>query len=181
MLVTIQQATSSPPSQYEIETIACLHCAKKKWPTIKAQVGLFAPRDGLTAKIQGDGWIFDCHYDFLLTEGKNYHFKAEKVWRGVYRCEGPDDSLHLYRHKGLKYSIFQKDLQIAAFERDAVGIGGGDHYHLRLNNDANLYLMICLVLTIDVAEDEDSSSSYPYDLGNVGPEERLFDRSWKAS
>lgn len=47
---------------------------------------------------------------------------------------------------------------MAAFEKDAVSIGGGDQYDLRLDGDANLYVMICLVPAIDVAENEASSS-----------------------
>jgi uncharacterized protein YxjI len=178
MEVTIQQAVSSPPSRYEIETPACIYHATKKWLSLHGKVELFAPRDRLVATIVGKPVFFSASFNFELTDGREYQFWLEKNWRGVYLCEGGEEKFQLYRHKGLDYSIFQAEVQIAAFSKNKITIGAGDHYDLRLNDDANLVVILCMVLAIDVAESEGANSSVTYDMGNVGPEERPFDQKW---
>lgn len=178
MDVSIQQAMSSPPSQYEIETPACIYQARKKWLSFQGRVELSGPRDRLVATIVGKPVFFHANFQFELADGRQYHFWLEKVWKGVYLCEGGNEVFQLYRHKGLDYSIFQNNTQVAAFSKNSVTVGAADHYDLRLNDDANLIVILCMVLAIDVAEHEDGSSTLTYDAGNVGAEERPFDSDW---
>ena len=59
MEVTIQQAVSSPPSEYEIETPACFYHATKKCLSLHGKVQLFAPQDRLVATILGTPHQYD--------------------------------------------------------------------------------------------------------------------------
>ncbi len=110
-----------------------------------------------------------------------YQYYKKKVWRGVSVCDGTNESFTLYEHKGLNYSIFRNDVQIAAFTRNRVKFAKGDCYEIAMNDDANLIVVICLVLTVDASENEDNDSTITYDFGNVGPEGRPFDASWRPS
>ena len=89
-----------------------------------------------------------------------------------------DGCYWLYEHKGLKYSIFMEDRQVAAFTKNRVKIGKGDRYDIRANHDANIIVIICLALTMDASEYEDDEESLTIDIGNVGPQEKAFDKSW---
>ena len=82
----------------------------------------------------------------------------------------------LYQHKGLNYSIFKNDSQIAAFSKNSVKIGKGDRYEIQMNDDASLVIVICLALTVNDSENEDDDATVTYDLGNIA-EDRQFDRS----
>jgi hypothetical protein len=56
------------------------------------------------------------------------------------------ESFALHKHKGLNYSIFQNDCQIAAFHKNRLKTGKGDRYEILMNDDANLPIAICLAL-----------------------------------
>jgi hypothetical protein len=84
------------------------------------------------------------------------------------------------RHKGLNFSIFRNDVQMAAFTKNKIKPGAGDGCEIRRNDDANLIVVICMTLDVDFAEFNDDSASVTYDPGNTGPEERRFD-AWEPS
>ena len=87
----------------------------------------------------------------------------------------------MYVHKGLKYSIFQDDRQIAAFSRNSLVIGKGNQYDIRINDDANELVVICMVLTVNTTSNDDNKETVSYDFGNIGMEDRPFDTSWEPS
>ena len=99
----------------------------------------------------------------------------------MFLCQGDKDSYRLYRHKGLKFSIFEGERQIAAFTKNRLTIGKGDRYDIRMNRDADTVIVICLALTMDVTEYDDNDATVTYDFGNIGPEDRPFDQSWKPN
>jgi hypothetical protein len=104
---------------------------------------------------------------------------GEKIWKGVLVCEGCKERIRLYQHQGLNYSRLQNKTQVAAFSKNAVTIGSGDQYEIRVNDDANLMVVICIVLAIDLSENEGNNTSITYHFGNIGPEDRLFDKTWE--
>jgi hypothetical protein len=101
------------------------------------------------------------------------------LWKRVFVCEGNQECFRLYEHKGLKYSIFKNDRQIAAFVKNRIVIGRGNKYEIRVDADADLILVLCLALTVNSAENDDKDASVTFDFGNIGPEDRPFDASWK--
>lgn len=175
--ITIEQNAFSFRSEYEITTPACIYSAKKKFLSWGDKIQVFGPRERITARIRSRFSLFRCKYEFALAEGAVYRFRKKKIWTGVYVCEGPNECFRLYEHKGLNWSVFQNDAQIAAFSKNKVKIGKGDRYEIRMNEDANLAVMICLVLAIDASENEGNNTSVTYDFGQLGPEARPFDES----
>src|SRR5262245_50979434 len=113
MDVTIQQAVSSPPSQYEIETPGCIYQATRKWLSWHGEAKLFGPRDCLVATIGGKPGLLTVKFQFLFDDGRNYDFWLEDRWKGIDLCEGKGEAYKLLRHKGLDYSVFQDINQIA--------------------------------------------------------------------
>jgi hypothetical protein len=73
----------------------------------------------------------------------------------------------------------QNKTQVAAFSKNAVTIGSGDQYEIRVNDDANLMVVICIVLAIDLSENEGNNTSITYHFGNIGREDRPFDKTWE--
>ena len=181
MDVTIQQRKFSLRSEYDIETPACIYLAQKKFLSFRDMVKLFGPREHLLATIKGHFLSFRSKYEFELTDGGVYHFFCKKMWKGVFLCENGKESFRLYQHKGLNYSVFKNENQIAAFTKNRIKVGEGDCYEIRMNGDANLIIIICMTLAIDCSENEDNTATVTVDLGNFGPEERPFDTSWQPS
>lgn len=181
MFINVQQRNASFSPEYDIETPGCIYFAQQKFFTLKKRITLTAPRERLLAKIVGTSAFFHVHFDFDFADGRFYEFWTESNWQGVYGCENRKESYRLYRHRGFDYSIFQSDNQIAAFTRNRIKIGAGDQYDVLLNDDADPILVICMVLAIDSIESPDSNRTLTYDFGNVGPEDRPFDKSWAPS
>jgi uncharacterized protein YxjI len=179
MIITIQQREFSWRPEYEIETPSCIYFAQNKFLSLLGRIKIFAPHDRPITTIKRYLSLFRAKYDFELADGRVYGFRCEKAWKGVFVCENADESFQLYRHKGLNFSIFQNDVQIAAFRKNKIKIGAGDRYEIRLNDDANLLVIVCMTLAIDSSEFDDDSSSATYDFGNIGPEARPFDSSWE--
>jgi len=179
--ITVQQRKFSLRSEYEISTPGGTYFAQKKYFSWRDKIRLVGPCEQILARIISRFSLFRCRYDFELSSGKTYHFRREKFWKGVYVCESSEESFRLYEHKGLNYSIFHNDSQIAAFSKNRLKIGNGDRYEISMNSDANLVIIICLVLIVDVAENENDPATVTYDFGNIGPEDRPFDSSWEPS
>jgi uncharacterized protein YxjI len=179
MYIAIQQNISSPPSQYEIETPGGICSARKKFFSWNDKLQITAPHRAIVARITGKFSCFRSRYSFELSDGSVYRFWGEKIWKGVLVCEGCKERIRLYQHKGLNYSLLQNKTQVAAFSKNAVTIGSGDQYEIRVNDDANLIVVICIVLAIDLSENEGNNTSITYHFGNIGPEDRLFDKTWE--
>jgi hypothetical protein len=99
----------------------------------------------------------------------------------VYACESTEEKFRLYTHKGVNYSIFNGDRQIAAFSRNRIVIGRGNRFDIQINTDANVLVVICMVLTVNTFTNDDDHATVTYDFGNIGPESRPFDTPWEPS
>jgi uncharacterized protein YxjI len=178
--ITVQQREFSIRSEYEITTPSCIYSAQKKLFSWRDKIQILAPHGRVLARIRGRFSFFRSRYDFELSDGKVYRFWCEKLWKPVFVCERDDECYRLYEHKGLNYSVFRNDSQIAAFSKNRVNVGKGDQYEIRMNDDASLIIVICLALTVDASENEDDTASVTFDFGNVGPKDRPFDKSWES-
>jgi uncharacterized protein YxjI len=181
MEVTIQERTLSFRSEYEIETPGSFYSAQKAIFSFPAKIKLQSSDKRILANIKGRFSFFRERYDFALSDGRVFHFWCEKRWKRVFDCKGDKDSYRLYGHKGLKYSIFQDDRQIAAFTKNRIVIGKGNQYEISLNDDADVIVIICMVLAINTSEDDDNNATVTIDVGSIGPEERPFDDRWQPS
>jgi len=181
MEITIKERMLSFGSEYEIETPGSFYSARKAIFSFPAKIKLQAPDEHILANIKGRFSFFREKYDFELSDGRLFHFWCEKRWKRVFDCQGDKDRYRLYEHKGLRYSIFQDDRQIAAFTKNRIVIGKGNEYEISLNDDADIIVIICMVLAINTSEDDDNNATVTIDVGNIGPEERPFDDRWQPS
>jgi uncharacterized protein YxjI len=177
--ITVEQRKLSLRSEYDVFGAGFHYHAEKKLFSLLDKIRLLTADDRLLAKIRSHLYLFRPRYDFELSSGEVYRLRCEKLWSGVFVCEGDKDSFRLYRHKKLNYSIFQNDRQIAAFTKSRVKIGKGDRYDIRMDEDANAVVVICLALTVDATENEDDRATITFDFGNIGAEDKPFDESWE--
>ena len=181
MEVSIQERSLSFGSEYEIETPGSYYFAQKAIFSFPAKIKLQSSDERIVARIQGRLSFLREKYDFILADGRVFHFWCEKRWKRVFDCQGDKVSYRLYGHKGLMYSIFQDDHQIAAFTKNRIVIGKGNQYAISLNDDADVILIICMVLAINSSEDDDDNATVTIDVGSIGPEEKPFDERWQPS
>lgn len=181
MDITIEQNALAVRPEYEITTPACIYMARQKPFSWGDNILVTGPRERLVATIRSRFSFFRSKYHYELVDGTSYQFRAEKLLPVVYVCEGPNECYRLYDHKGLNYSIFQGDAQIAAFSKNRITIANGNTYDVRVNDDANLLVVICMVLTINASEEGGNNTTARYDFGQIGPEARPFDKSWEPS
>lgn len=99
----------------------------------------------------------------------------------MFDCEGNGDKLVLFTHRGVNYSIFQGERQIAALTKNRLVVGKGNRYDVRVDRGANLPLIVCMILTLNTAENDDDTETVTFDVGNIGPQERPFDQNWEPS
>ncbi len=181
MNVTIQERKFSFRSEYDISAPGSNWYARKIMFSFGKKLQLQTEDGKVLALLRSRFSLLRAKFDFELSDGRIYHFRCEKIWKGVFVCEGAGQRFRLYEHKGLRYSIFQDDQQIAAFTKNRLVIGKGNEYDVQMNQDADLVIVVCIVLTINTSEDDDDRSSVTFDFGNIGPEERPFDESWEPS
>ena len=181
MNVTVRERKFSLRSEYDIEAPGCTYHARKKIFSLMPRLQVFDEDDRSVARISGRWSLFRARYDFALSNGNTYRFWREKLWKGVFACENNDEKFRMYTHKGLNYSIFQNDHQIAAFRKNRLVIGKGNEYDLRINADANLLAVICMVLTLNTQEDDNHRETVTIDFGKIGLEEKPFDESWQPN
>jgi hypothetical protein len=179
---TIKEHKFSLRSVYDITSDIASYTAQKAFVSLLANLEVRTPNDRVVATIHGNFSLFRANYDFALADGRNFHYACEKFWRGVYSCIGPSANYHLFQHKGVRYSIFQDDKQIAALTSNQFIVGNGREYDVQMNHDADLLVITCMVLAINTeAGDDKQDATFTYDFGNFGPEDRKFDESWQPN
>jgi hypothetical protein len=175
--ITIKRRKFDLRCEYDINAPEGNYYAVKSfWPRGGLKV-LSLDRKQTFARIKSRSF-FKVRFDFLLSSDAPYRFSRVNLWKGVFVCERAQEHYTLYTHKGLNYSIFRAEDQVAAFSKNRFVIGGGDRYEIHANSDEDALLMICIVLVVDVLDGADHET-VTIDLGNVGPEARRFDESWE--
>jgi uncharacterized protein YxjI len=179
--VAILERKFSFRSEYDISAGADTYYAEKKLLSFLANLQVVGENRQSLANIRQRFALIHPKYEFLLARGAICRFWCEKAWKGVFQCAGNQESYRLYRHKGVNYSIFQNDRQIASFSKNKVVVGKGNEYQVRINRDANALVVICMVLSMNTSQDDDKHTTVTYDFGNIGPEAQPFDTSWEPS
>jgi uncharacterized protein YxjI len=179
MDIAIDERKLSFASEYDISAPDATYYARKAILSFNDSLTLKTTDGNVLAQIEGHFSPLRSKHDFELSDGRTYEFHCEELWKRVFICVGNQETYHLYEHKGLNYSIFKGDQQVAAFTKNRVVLGKGNHYDIRMNADGDLILVLCMVLTINTAEHDDDDSSVTIDFGNIGPEGRAFDETWE--
>jgi uncharacterized protein YxjI len=179
MNITIKERKFSFTSEYDIEVPGGRYYARKAYFSLTDKLKLQNESGRLLARIRGFISPFRHRHEVYLADGRVYRFQCEKIWRRVFTCEGNQDFYRLYEHKGLQYSIFRNDRQVAAFKKNRVVFLKGNRYELSMDHDADQVLILCLVLTLSSSEQDDSEdATFTINFGNL-LEERPFDSSWQ--
>jgi len=183
MNATIQERKFSLRSEYDITSPTETWFAQKAILSLLANLEIRNQSDRVLATIHGNFSIFRANYDFALTDGRNFHYACEKIWKGVYSCIGASGSYHLFRHKGVRFSIFEDDTQIAAITRNKLIVGAGHEYDIQMNTTADFLVISCMILALNTEQDSgnDDNNTVTYDFGNIGPEDRKFDELWQPT
>jgi uncharacterized protein YxjI len=177
--VTIQERKFSFSSEYDIFATGSSYYARKKIFSFTDKLQLQSEDGRILARIAGSISPLRHRHAFNLADGRSYRFWCEKLWKRVYACEGHGDLFRLYEHRGLRYSIFQGDRQIAAVVKNRLVFGNGNKYEIRMDAGADLILVVCLVMTVNSSEEDNHNQGLTIDFGNLGPEDRRFDETWE--
>jgi uncharacterized protein YxjI len=179
--VTIKEHKFSLRSEYDISAPSVAYSAQKAYFSLLDKLEIQTGDGRVVASLKSHLTVFATDYDFLLADGRTYKFTSEKIWKGVYLCEGSGENYHLYQHKGLLYSIFKGDSQIAAISRNSFVIGSGNEYDIAMNSDADVVVISCMILALNTHESDDNNDAFTFDFGSIGPEDRKFYESWGPS
>jgi hypothetical protein len=175
--VTIKERKIGFTPTYDIEAPGATYGARKAFFAMNDHLDI-THGEQVVATIQGLFSPIRDKHEFRLADGRIYQYECKKLWKPVDTCEGSGESYTIYEHRGLKYSVFRGDLQIAAFEKNRVAWGNGNEYDVRMDADADVLVMSCIVLTINSGDDQ-NDETVTIDFGNIGPEARPFDESWQ--
>jgi uncharacterized protein YxjI len=178
---TIKEHKFSLRSEYDIASHSQTYVAEKAFMSLLAKLEIRTQNGTVVATIHGNFSLFYANYDFAFTDGRNFHYECEKLWKGTYSCIGASGSYHLFRHKGVRFSIFKDDTQIAAITRNQLIVGTGHEYEILMNADADLVVISCMILALNTSDDSSDHNTFTYDFGNIGPEDRKFDESWQPT
>jgi uncharacterized protein YxjI len=177
--LTIKEQKVSFTSEYDITTPKDNYYARKKILSVVDQLEVQLAGGAHVARIEGQFSPLHSRHTFLFQDGRNYEFACDKLWTQVYKCEGNGETYWLYQHKGLKFSLFKDDHQIAALEKNRVVFGGGNEYLIQMDADADVLVTMCIALTINTLEYDDDDNTVTIDFGSIGPEERPYDPTWQ--
>jgi uncharacterized protein YxjI len=179
MDMTVQERKVSFSSEYDITAPADSYYARKAILALTDKIEITKQDGAAAAHIQGHFSPLRSKHDFIFADGRAFTFECEKMWTQVYACQGAGEAYTLYVHRGLKFSIFKDDRQVAAFTKNLVVLGSGNNYEIRMDSDADALLIACMVITINSAEFDDDKESVSIDFGNIGPQGRRFDEAWE--
>jgi uncharacterized protein YxjI len=179
MDVIIQERGMSLRTEYDISAPGRVLYAKKEMFTLFNKIELQGDEGRVIARLQGQFSILRDRYEFDLTDGRIGHFECVDRLRKVSECRCGTDVLTLYEHRGLNYSIFENERQIAAYSKNRMSFGKGNKYEIRMDADADLTLIVCMVLALSVSDDNDDQTTVNIDFGNIGPQGKEVDASWE--
>ena len=182
MFLSIKERIISLRSTYDIVSPdGKTYTAEKKifsfFPNLKVVDG-----SGQEAvNLKGGFALFSQKYDFVFSDGRTYHYKTEHRIKPVYLAEGNGEAYRLYRHRGVKFSVFKGDTQIAAITKNRIAIGSGNEYQVRINSDADPLIVTAMVLAFNSSKEDDKKGAVSVDVGYMGLEAKPFNSSWQPS
>jgi len=133
------------------------------------------PRLTITRKA---AW-FAAKYDIKRWDNDPIEFRTKSFWKTYYQSECGIDTYDIYGHRKRKYSIYKNNRQIAWWDKDVVSEFKGDNYRIIADKkaDYNLLISFCLIINDYTSQRVDENYS-SFNIGNIGPEEKKFDKNW---
>lgn len=124
---------------------------------------------------------FSARYDIKLWDDTLLEYTTKSFWKSHYQCQAGNDLYDIYGHNDLKYSIYKNDKQVAWWTKNAVSLFKGDNYKIIADDNCNLELLIAFCLINDNKDSSGSDSTITFDLGNIGPQARKFNKEWQPN
>ena len=122
--------------------------------------------------------LITAKYDITTHDVKVYEFRTKSFWKGHFQCICDADIYDIYVHRGLKYSVYKNDLQVAWWTKHAVSWFSGDNYKIIADRNCDYNLLISFCLIIDNYRSEGNKKAINIDIGRIGPQAKKFDLNW---
>ncbi|HEY9047249.1 MAG TPA: hypothetical protein VIN08_15195 [Ohtaekwangia sp.] len=124
----------------------------------------------------------------LLVEFLNGERKIDitlfyKIWRAPHIVfEYENDQFLIVFHIGTGFSFFKNDKQFAFFKKEKISLSSEKKYIVIADSDipADLLSIISHSILIITEDVYDQSADVNVDIGNIGPELRKIDHTWRA-
>jgi len=182
MFLSIKERIISLRSTYDIVSPdGKTYTAEKKIFSLFPNLKILDAGGQQVLNLKGGFALFSQKYDFIFADGRTYHYKTEQRLKPVYKAEGNGETYRLYRHRGVKFSVFNGDKQIAAITKNRLTIGSGNEYQVQINSDADPLIVTALILAFNSSKEDDKKGAVSVDVGYMGMEEKHFDTSWQPS
>jgi len=182
MDLSIKERIISLRSTYDVVAPdGAAYTAEKKIFSLFPNLKVVDGSGQIVVNLKGGFALFSQKYDFVFSDGRTYHYKTEHRIKPVYLAEGNGESYRLYRHRGVKFSVFKGDTQIAAVTKNRIAIGSGNEYQVRINSDADPLIVTAMVLAFNSSKEDDKKGALTVDVGYMGLEAKPFDSSWQPS
>ena len=182
MDLSIKERIISLRSTYDVVAPdGAAYTAEKKIFSLFPNLKVVDGSGQIVVNLKGGFALFSQKYDFVFSDGRTYHYKTEHRIKPVYLAEGNGEAYRLYRHRGVKFSVFKGDTQIAAVTKNRIAIGSGNEYQVRINSDADPLIVTAMVLAFNSSKEDDKKGAVSVDVGYMGLEAKPFNSSWQPS
>jgi len=182
MDLSIKERIISLRSTYDVVAPdGAAYTAEKKIFSLFPNLKVVDGSGQIVVNLKGGFALFSQKYDFVFSDGRTYHYKTEHRIKPVYLAEGNGEAYRLYRHRGVKFSVFKGDTQIAAVTKNRIAIGSGNEYQVRINSDADPLIVTAMVLAFNSSKEDDKKGAISVDVGYMGLEAKHFDTNWQPS
>lgn len=121
--------------------------------------------------------------DYKRTEKSSQLAFLYKVWKAPHiKFEYQNDQFLIIIHLGNKFSFFKNEKQFASLEKEKISIGLGKKYKVvaDANTPPDLLAIMSYAILIITEDEFEQAADFNVDLGNLGPELRSFNQTWKA-
>ena len=126
--------------------------------------------------------LFKPKYEIELWDKNVVQYTTKSFWKNHFQCQAFGGLYEIFGHKGLRYSIFKDNKQIAWWDKKPVSWFDGDNYKITADDDCEVDLLIGFCLIHDnTSSTKNNNSVLTFDFGNIGPEARKFDEDWRPN
>ena len=183
MEIEILKKGTTPNELYQISIDSHItHTAIKLASDLPAEINLFESNNAFTKPrltiSRKPAW-FAAKYDIKPWDNDIIEFRTKSVWKTYYQCQCGTDTYDIYGHRRRKYSIYKNNRQIAWWDKGVVSEFKGDNYRIIADKRVDYDLLISFCLIINDFTSPRADENYAYlDIGNIGPQEKKFDKNW---
>jgi uncharacterized protein YxjI len=163
MDLSIKERMISLRSTYDIVAPTGSYKAERKIFSLFPNLKILDAAGQQAVNLKGGFALFSQKYDFVFADGRTYHYKTESRIKPVYIAEGNGESYRLYRHRGVNFSVFKGDTQVAAITKNRLTIGSGNEYTVRISSDADPLVVTSMILAFNSSKEDDKKGAINVD------------------